>query len=89
VSQEHGYHTKDPKVSNAGAVRVKSRERRSMATEDSIRRRAHCTTEGGTNLTQVQGPRGEVKLLRPAFLYYTAKSREATRSWLQALATWR
>jgi hypothetical protein len=29
-------------------------------------------TERDTNLTQVQGPRGEVKPLHPAFLYCTA-----------------
>jgi hypothetical protein len=75
--QEHGYHAKDPKVSNAGAVRVRSRERRSMAMEDSTCQRAHRTTESDTDFTQVQGPRGEVKPLRPAFLYCTATPREA------------
>jgi hypothetical protein len=32
--------------------------------------------ESDTDLTQVQGPRGEVKPLRPAFLYCTATPRE-------------
>jgi hypothetical protein len=77
VSQEHGYHAKDPKVSNGGAVRVRSRERQSTAMEDLTRRRAHRTTESNTDFTQVQGPRGEVKPLRPALLYCTATPREA------------
>jgi hypothetical protein len=34
-------------------------------------------TESDTDLTQVQGPHGEVKPLRPAFLYCTVKPREA------------
>jgi hypothetical protein len=45
--------------------------------EDSTRQRAHRTTESDTDLTQVQGPRGEVKPLRDAFLYYTATPPEA------------
>jgi hypothetical protein len=61
-----------------GAVRVRSRERRrSTATEDSTRQIAHRTTENDTDLTQVEGPRGEVKPLRPAFLYCTTRPREA------------
>jgi hypothetical protein len=68
---------KDLKDSNAGAVRMRSRERRSTATEDSTRRRAHRTTESDTDFTQVQGPHGEVKPLLPAFLYCTAIPREA------------
>jgi hypothetical protein len=60
-----------------GAVRVRSIERRSTATEDSTCRRAHRTTESDTNFAQVQGPRGEEKPLRPAFLYCTAIPREA------------
>jgi hypothetical protein len=68
---------KDPKVLNAGVVRVKSREQRNTALEDSTRRRAHRSTERDTNLTQVQVPRGELKPLRPAFLYCTATPREA------------
>jgi hypothetical protein len=60
-----------------GAVRVKSREQQSTVMEDSTRRRAHRTTESDTDLTQVQGPLGEVKPLRPAFLYCTAIPREA------------
>jgi hypothetical protein len=36
-----------------------------------------CTTERKTpNFTQVQGPRGEVKPLLPAFLYYDVIPRE-------------
>jgi hypothetical protein len=77
VSQEHEYHAKDPNVSNAGAVRVRSRERRSTVTKDSTRRRVHRTRESDTNFTQVQGPRGEVKPLRPSFLYCTVTPHEA------------
>jgi hypothetical protein len=43
-----------------------------MAMEDSTCRRAQRTIESDTDLTQVQGPRGEVKPLRPAFFYCTA-----------------
>jgi hypothetical protein len=74
VSQEHGYHAKDP---NAWSERVRSRERRSTATEYSTRLRAHRTTESGIDFTQVQGPRDEVKPLCPAFLYCTVTPREA------------
>jgi hypothetical protein len=38
---------------------------------------AQCTVERETpSFTQVQGPRGEVKPLLPAFLYYNAIPRE-------------
>jgi hypothetical protein len=37
---------------------------------------AHHTTESNTDPTQVQGPHGEVKPLRPALLYCTAIPRE-------------
>jgi hypothetical protein len=40
-------------------------------------RRMHNTLQSGTlSFTQVQGPRGEVKPLLPAFLYYDATPRE-------------
>jgi hypothetical protein len=40
-------------------------------------RRTHNTLQRGTpSFTQVQGPRGEVKPLLPAFLYYDAIPRE-------------
>jgi hypothetical protein len=67
-----GYHAKDPKIRMQEAVRVRSRLQRNTATEDSRCRRARCAIERDTNLTQVQGPRGEVKPLLPAFLYYGA-----------------
>jgi hypothetical protein len=51
VLQEHGYHTKDPKVSNAGVVCVRSREQQSMAMEESTCQRAHYTTESDTDFT--------------------------------------
>jgi hypothetical protein len=38
--------------------------------------RTHYTLQRGTlSFTQVQGPRGEVKPLLPAFLYYNATPR--------------
>jgi hypothetical protein len=40
-------------------------------------RQTHNTLQRGTpSFTQVQGPRGEVKPLLPAFLYYDAIPRE-------------
>jgi hypothetical protein len=52
----------------------------STAMEDSTCQRAQRTTESDTNFTQVQGPHGEVKPLRPAFLCCTATPREAYMS---------
>jgi hypothetical protein len=55
---------------------VRSRSQRNTATEASRRRGAQRTTERTPSFTQVQGPRGEVKPLLPAFLYYDAIPRE-------------
>jgi hypothetical protein len=41
------------------------------------RRKAQCTAKReALSFTQVQGPRGEIKPLLPAFLYYDAIPRE-------------
>jgi hypothetical protein len=45
-------------------------------TEASRRRTHHVLQRETPSFTQVQGPRGEVKPLLPAFLYYDAIPRE-------------
>jgi hypothetical protein len=49
---------------------------RNMVTEASSRRTHNALRRETPSFTQVQGPRGEVKPLLPAFLYYDAISRE-------------
>jgi hypothetical protein len=51
-----GYHTKDPKDSNIGAVRMRSRVRQNTTMEDLTRRRAHRMTESDTNPYPGSGP---------------------------------
>jgi hypothetical protein len=77
VARTRGTTQRTQRYRTQGAVRVRSRERRSTATEDLTRQRAHRTTESDTDFTQDQGPRGEVKPLRPAFFYCTATPHEA------------
>jgi hypothetical protein len=44
---------------------------------EALSRRTHNTLQRGTpSFTQVQGPRGEVTSLLPAFLYYDAIPRK-------------
>jgi hypothetical protein len=76
VVRTQGTTQRTQRYQTQGAVHVRSRERQSTAMEDSTRRRAHHTTESDTNFTQVQGLRGEVKPLRPAFLYCTVTPRK-------------
>jgi hypothetical protein len=77
VARTRGTMRRTQRFRTQEAVRMRSRERRSTATKDSTRRRAHPTTESDTDFTQVQGPRGEVKPLRPAFLYCTVTPHKA------------
>jgi hypothetical protein len=76
VSQENGVPRDGPKDSNAGAERVRSW----IATKHGCGRLetlTHNALQRETpSFTQVQGPRGEVKPLLPAFLYYDATPRE-------------
>jgi hypothetical protein len=74
--KDTGYHTTDPKIRTQGAERVRSW----IATkhgDGSLGCRTHNALQRGRpSFTQVQGPRGEVKPLLPAFLYYDATPRE-------------
>jgi hypothetical protein len=66
------------------AEHARSRERRSTAAENSRRREARRTAERDTDLTQVRGPREEVKpLLLPSCIAPQWLARY-TRSWLQS-----
>jgi hypothetical protein len=49
---------------------------RNTVAEASSRRTHNALQRETPSLTQVQGPRGEVKPLLPAFLYYDATPRE-------------
>jgi hypothetical protein len=49
---------------------------KNMVTEASSHRTHNTLQRGTPSFTQVQGPRGEVKPLLPAFLYYDAIPRE-------------
>jgi hypothetical protein len=49
---------------------------RDMVTKASSRRTHNALQRKTPSFTQVQGPRGEVKPLLPAFLYYDAIPRE-------------
>jgi hypothetical protein len=49
---------------------------RNTVTEASSRRTHNTLQRGTLSFTQDQGPRGEVKPLLPAFLYYDAIPRE-------------
>jgi hypothetical protein len=52
------------------------RSQQNTMTEASSRRTHNALQRGRPSFTQVQGPRGEVKPLLPAFLYYDASPRE-------------
>jgi hypothetical protein len=52
------------------------RSQRNTVTEASSRRTHKALQRGTPSFTQVQGPRGEVNPLLPAFLYYDAIPRE-------------
>jgi hypothetical protein len=71
-----GYHAKDLRFERRGLYTrdLDCDETRRWKTRDVGE---HNARQRGTPIfTQVQGPRGEVKPLLPAFLYYDAISRE-------------
>jgi hypothetical protein len=72
VSQEHGIPHDGPKDSNAGAEHGRSWIATKHGDGSLEMSNAQRTAERDTELTQVQGPRGEVKPLLPTFLYYDA-----------------
>jgi hypothetical protein len=71
-----GYHATDPRIQTQAAERVRSW----IATkhdDGSLDCQMRNTLQRERpSFTQVQGPRGEVKPLLPAFLYYDATRRE-------------
>jgi hypothetical protein len=77
VSQEHGIPRDGPKDSNTGAERGRSWIATKHGDGSLETSNAQHTAERETlSFTQVRGPRGEVKPLLPAFLYYDAISHE-------------
>jgi hypothetical protein len=72
-----GYHATDPKIRTQGAKHGRSWIATKHGDGSLETSNAQCTTERETpSFTEVQGPRGEVKPLLPAFLYYDAIPRE-------------
>jgi hypothetical protein len=72
-----GYHATDPKIRTQGAERGRSWIATKYGDGSLETSNAQRTAERETpSFTQVQGPRGEVKPLLPAFLYYDAIPRE-------------
>jgi hypothetical protein len=58
---------------------------RNTVTEASSRRTHNTLQRGTPSFTQVQGPRGEVKPLLPAFLYYDATPRKEYKALITEL----
>jgi hypothetical protein len=58
---------------------------RNTVTEASSRRTHNALQRETPSLTQVQGPRGEVKPLLPAFLYYDATPHEEYKAFVTKL----
>jgi hypothetical protein len=77
VSQEHGVPRDGPKDSNAGGwtLEILDRNETRWRKPRDIECTTHCK-EGYAKLYLGSGPRGEVKPLLPAFLYYDATPRE-------------
>jgi hypothetical protein len=72
-----GYHTTDPKIRTQGAECGRSWIATKHGDGSLKTSNAQRTAERETpSFTQVQSPRGEVKPLLPAFLYYDATPRE-------------
>jgi hypothetical protein len=71
-----GYHVTDPKIRTQGLNVGDLGSQRNTVTEASSCRMHNTLQRGTPSFTQVQGPRGEVKPLLPAFLYYDATPRE-------------
>jgi hypothetical protein len=78
VSQEHGVPRDGPKDSNAGGWtwEILDRNETRWRKPRVVERTTHCRERETLSFTQVQGPRGEVKPLLPAFLYCDATPRE-------------
>jgi hypothetical protein len=58
---------------------------RNTVTEASSRQTHNALQRETPSFTQVQGPRGEVKPLLPAFLYYDVIPREEYKIWVTEL----
>jgi hypothetical protein len=72
-----GYHATDPKIQTQGPERGRSWIATKHGDGSLETSNAQRTAERETpSFTQVQGPRGEVKPLLPAFLYFDAIPRE-------------
>jgi hypothetical protein len=71
-----GYHAMDPKIRTQGLNVGDLGSQRNTVTEASSHRTHNALRRETPSFTQVQGPRGEVKPLLPAFLYYDAIPRE-------------
>jgi hypothetical protein len=77
VSQEHGVSHDGPKDLNAGGCTHKILDHNETRWQKPQDVGTHNALQRETpSLFQVQGPRGEVKPLLPAFLYYDAIPRE-------------
>jgi hypothetical protein len=77
VSQEHGVPHDGPKDSNAGGCTHEILDRNKTRRRKPRNAGEHNALQRETpSFTQVQGPRGEVKPLLPAFLCYDAIPRE-------------
>jgi hypothetical protein len=77
VSQEHSVPRDRPKDSNAGGCTREILDRNETRRQKPRDAGEHNALQRETpSFTQVQGPRGEVKPLLPAFLYYDAIPRE-------------
>jgi hypothetical protein len=77
LSQEHGVPLDGPKDSNVGGLNVWDLgSQRSTVTEASSCQTHYALQRETLSFTQVQGPRGEVTPLLPAFLYYNVTPRE-------------
>jgi hypothetical protein len=71
-----GYHMTDPKIRTQGAEHGRSWIATKHSDGSLETSNAHALQRETLSFTQVQGPRGEVKPLLPAFLYYDAITRE-------------
>jgi hypothetical protein len=86
VSQEHGYHATDPRIRTQGAERVRPWIAMKHGDGSLDCRTRKALQRGRPSFTQVQGPRGEVKPLLPAFLYYDATPREEYKALVTKLS---
>jgi hypothetical protein len=85
VLKEHRVPRNEPKDSIARGLNVGDLGSQRNAVMEALRRRTHNALQRETpSLTQVQGPRGEVKPLLLAFLYYNAIPREEYKALIQS-----